>query len=255
MKIRAFILALMFAMPLSAAEVTITANPMSGPAPLSTTVEWVSMGADICWRNETETELQGQEQVTGLLTNTAFNVSCESGKNWSRASWTPPTQRTDNTPIPETGEHSLAGYTLQYATSVAALDTAPVIVQIGDKATTEYFIQNQANNTYYYRINARTVAGQTSAWSELVSNTIAYSFAEDDVEVTVTDALGVTTETTAYRLVMRANGYVLIAVATVPLNTPCDMSQTLLGMNVVPTASVTWLGTVKPIVVVARCSN
>lgn len=247
--------ALLFAMPLSAAEVTLTANPISGPAPLSTTLEWISVGADLCWRNQTEVPLEGQELVGGIITNTAFNITCESGKNWSRVSWRAPTLRTDETPIPETGTDSLGGFTLQYANSVAGLDTVPVVIRIEDKNITEYFIQNQANDTYYYRVNAFLVNGLTSAWSSTVTNTIAYAFAESTAEVTVTDALGVTIETSAYRLVMRNNGFVLVAVGTVPLNTPCDITQTLLGMNVVPTSEVTWLGTVRPIVVVARCSN
>ena len=235
------------------AEVSLTANPESGPAPLTTTLEWISVGADLCWRNETEVPLQGSEMVGGIITNTAFNISCESGKNWSRVTWRAPTQTTDDTLIPETGEGSLGGYTLQYDTSTTF--TNPTTIRIEDKNTVEYFIENQSNATYYYRVNAFLVNGLTSAWSSTVTNTIAYAFAQDTAEVTVTDALGVTIETTAYRLVMRTNGYSLVAVGTIPLNTPCDMSQTLLGLNVVPTSEVTWLGTVRPIVVVARCSN
>lgn len=255
MKIRVFILSLLFAMPLSAAEVTLTANPPSGPAPLTTSLEWYSVGAEVCWRNDTAVPLEGQEQVTGLVATTAFNITCESGKNWSRVHWTPPTQKIDDTPIPEEGEDSLGGYNIRYATSIAGLDESPTVIQIEDKNITEWFIENQSDDTYYYQVNAVLVNGLASAWSSTVTNTINYAFAEDTTEVIVTDAVGVTIEPNAYRLVMRTNGFVLVAVGTVPLNTPCDMNQTLLGMNVVPTSAVTWLGTVRPIVVVARCSN
>ena len=63
----------------------------------------------------------------------------------------------------------------------------------------------------------------------------------------------VTTEPQVYNVVKKDNGFVLIYVGTVPLNTPCDSNQTVNGKYVVPVSAVTWAGTVKPVVVVGTC--
>lgn len=63
----------------------------------------------------------------------------------------------------------------------------------------------------------------------------------------------VTVATTAYNVIKGTNKLTLVAVGTVPLATACDSTQYVNGYNVVPRAKVTWTGTVKPVVVVAKC--
>lgn len=45
------------------------------------------------------------------------------------------------------------------------------------------------------------------------------------------------------------------AVGTVPTNTPCDVTQRVNDMFVVPVSAVTWYGNVRPQVVVAKCTD
>jgi hypothetical protein len=92
-----------------------------------------------------------------------------------------------------------------------------------------------------------------SAFTNAVTNTINFQTASDSVSIDI-QAFG-TFETIVYNLVKRTNGFIFVAVGTVPLNTPCDLAQSVNGYNVVPVASVTWSGTVRPVVVVARCTN
>jgi len=61
------------------------------------------------------------------------------------------------------------------------------------------------------------------------------------------------TEMVAYTLVKQSNRFVLLPVGTVPGGTLCDSSQTVNGYFVVPTEAVTWSGTIRPVVVVAKC--
>jgi hypothetical protein len=64
-----------------------------------------------------------------------------------------------------------------------------------------------------------------------------------------------TTTPDVYNVVKRDNGFVLVRVGTAPLNTLCDRTQTVNGYYAIPVSAVTWSGTVKPIVVVAQCSE
>jgi hypothetical protein len=56
-----------------------------------------------------------------------------------------------------------------------------------------------------------------------------------------------------FYVVQQTDRIVSLRVGTVPLGTPCDKTQVINGMMVVPRAKVTWAGTVKPFVVVAKC--
>lgn len=62
------------------------------------------------------------------------------------------------------------------------------------------------------------------------------------------------TALTAYSVVKQKDRFILLAVGTVPAGTSCVPEQSVNGFNVVPRAAVTWTGTSRPDVVVAKCS-
>jgi hypothetical protein len=188
------------------------------------------------------------------------------GENYADLTWVAPTHSLTGernaqgqcitTLIPATGPEALAGFRIVYNTSVAALNMPPpdtdcgkttkpdptgAVIPITDPAARSARIQPLTNGTYYFVIAAINQAGAVSYFTGPVSKTIS---------VTTTFS---TVETTVYNVVKRANGFVLVAVGTVSLNTPCDVTQSVNGYNAV-LATPQWSGTVKPIVVVGKCS-
>jgi hypothetical protein len=156
--------------------------------------------------------------------------------------WTPPTQNTDGTAYTNFG-----GFKIYYGTDATNL---PSVVDIPDTTNTKntYTITGLAPTTWFFSMTAYNSAGGESDKSGVVSKTISSTVPLPP------DPTFVTVETTVYNVVKRDNGFVFVAVATVPLNTPCDITQSVNGKFAVPVSAVTWLGTVKPIVVVATCS-
>jgi hypothetical protein len=61
------------------------------------------------------------------------------------------------------------------------------------------------------------------------------------------------TELVAYTVVKQKDRFVMLPVGTIPGSTECDTSQSVNGYYVVPRSVVTWSGSVKPDVVVAKC--
>ena len=63
----------------------------------------------------------------------------------------------------------------------------------------------------------------------------------------------VTTSTIAYMLIPGADTYAPLIVGSVPLGTPCDTTKPILKYFVIPRASVTFTGTIKPPAVIGYC--
>ena len=57
-----------------------------------------------------------------------------------------------------------------------------------------------------------------------------------------------------YNVVKQTDRFVMLPVGTVPAGTACIGGQSVNGYYAVPRASVTWTGSVRPVVVVAQCS-
>lgn len=64
----------------------------------------------------------------------------------------------------------------------------------------------------------------------------------------------VTVATTVYMELQVPNGFSFLAIGTVPLGTPCDMTQGINNFNVVPTSAVTWTGNIHRLAALAACS-
>lgn len=260
-----FVLFLMISRAFSAPVVTLTASPASGPAPLTTTLTWNATGADTCRRGIIDVPLSGSVQITGVVVDTQYTVTCTSGKNYSDVTWTAPTEMLTGVnitaPIPATGPDSLAGYRLLYGTNQAALssnppnDTAPNVtpVDIPDKAALSFRVLNQPNGTYYYRLSAYNASNQYSDYAGPVNNTI---LVESTSATVLLDVQSFSTyENLVYNVVKKTDGFSMIIVGTIPLNTPCIKTQTVNGYYAVPSALVTWSGSVRSIVVVAKCKD
>lgn len=259
--------------------VTVSASPLTGPAPLTTTLTWTSTNADTCRRGGIDVPTSGSMQITGVNVDTQYTITCTGGKNYSDVVWIAPTEqltgnrlpdgRCEVKAIPATGPDVLAGFRLVYNTSLAALNmptptgdcggiTQPpptgTIINIMDPAAVTYRVTNQANGDYFYALAALNQAGAISSWAGPATNTINRTSVSASVTVDVTGFS--TTATGVYNVVKRDNGFVLVFVGTAPLNTPCDITQYVNGYNVIPVSAVTsWSGTVRPIVVVAKCST
>lgn len=65
----------------------------------------------------------------------------------------------------------------------------------------------------------------------------------------------VTVATTVYMELQIANGFSFLAVGTVPLGTPCDVTERVNDFSVVPTSAVTWTGKIQRLAALAACSS
>lgn len=257
--------------------VTVSASPLTGPAPLTTTLTWSSTNADTCRRGTEVVPTSGSVQITGIGADTQYTITCTGGKDYSDVTWIAPTEQLtgvrlstgqcETRPIPTTGPEALGSFRLVYNTSLAALNmpaptgdcggttqTPPTgtIVNIPDPAARSYRVTNQANGDYFYALAALNQAGAISSWAGPATNTINRTSVSASVTVDVTAFS--TSATAVYNVVKRDNGFVLVQVGTVPLNTLCDITQTVNGKYAVPVSAVTWSGTVRTIVVVGTCS-
>jgi hypothetical protein len=79
-------------------------------------------------------------------------------------SWTPPTARTDGTPLTD-----LAGYKVHYGTT---LGSYPNVIVINNAGVTTYVVENLAPATYYFVTTAFDITGAESDFSNVGSKTI-----------------------------------------------------------------------------------
>lgn len=257
--------------------ITVTVTPASGPAPLNAVLSWTTTGATECFRGSTPVPLNGSANLTGIMVDTQYTITCKSGKDYTDVTWTAPTEMITGTdangnctfaPIPATGPDSLAGFRLIYNTSLAALQVPPAttcasppgpqpvgtVVDIPDPAARTYRVFNQPNSDYFYMLAAYNQQGQFSSFTGPVTNKV------EALTASATATLNVESfsmyETAVYNVVKKNDGFVLVAVGSAPLNTLCVRTQVVNGYYAVPVSKVTsWSGSVRPIVVVAKCKD
>jgi hypothetical protein len=78
--------------------------------------------------------------------------------------WSAPTDNTNGSALTD-----LAGYTIYYGTSPAALKQS---VSVANAAATDYVVQGLASGTWYFAVTAYTSGGLQSGYSTVVSRTI-----------------------------------------------------------------------------------
>lgn len=256
--------------------VTLTASPTSGPAPLTTTLTWNATGAESCRRGLIDVPLSGSVQITGIVVDTQHTVTCV-GDNFAEVKWEAPTDMITGVdangncitaPIPATGPDALSGFRIVYNTSIAALQLPPppvgcplpsatqpvgTIINIPDVLARTYKVTNLTNGDYFFMIAAYNVAGQYSFFTGPAQKTVVPTSTSATVLIDV-QAFS-TYESPVYNVVKKTDGFVMVAVGTVPLNTPCIKTQTVNGYYAVPSSQVTWSGSVRSIVVVAKCKD
>ncbi len=148
-------------------------------------------------------------------------------------SWTAPTQNEDGTPLTD-----LSGYRILYGTTSTTLTQSK---QLTDASLRSYTVDNLPAGKWYFAMTALAGASpvRESAQTNVVSKDIAAGLTVKEPKV--------------YQIVGTLDHVNLIDVGTVPVGTPCDATQSVLGRYVVPRAAVTWYGAVKPQAVVAVC--
>ena len=161
--------------------------------------------------------------------------------------WTLATANTDGSAIPATGPTSLAATRVEWGTcSGSNFGTASGQQTVATPATT-YTITGLAAGTWCFRAYSRTVAGLESAPTNAVTKTILQAPPQPPGNLTVA-------ATVVYQLIGTPDRFATIPVGTIPAGTPCDTTQAVLGLYVVPRAAVTWYGSTRPQSVLAQCS-
>lgn len=167
-------------------------------------------------------------------------VSCPARAGEATLSWTPPTQRTDGSPLT-----NLAGFKAYYGTSPTTLTT---VVDIPGPLVTQRVITGLSPATWYFAMTAYDATGLESDKSPTVSKVILPAPPMPPGNLTVQAG-----NLVVYTIVKRPDRFALVPVGTVPEGTACDTSQSVNGHYAVPTASVIWSGNIRPVVVVAQC--
>lgn len=161
--------------------------------------------------------------------------------------WIAPTHNVDGTVIPATGTGSLDGFKV-YATPTGPFSTVQVY-DITDQALRTVTLTGLSPGIWNFQMTAYNVAGNESERTPNIEATVT------TVPTPPSGMSFSTYEVGVYNLVKKANGFTMVYVGQVPLNTPCDPKQNVNGFNAVPVSAVTsWSGTVRPIVVLAKCS-
>lgn len=156
--------------------------------------------------------------------------------------WQPPIQNVDNSPYTNPGGFKIYyGLTGQTQTAINIPDTTNTV--------STYTIPNLTAGTWDFYVTAYNSSGVESTRAGPASKLITTGTPLPPTLMFVVTAPAV------YNVIKRDNGFVLVYVGQVSLNTPCDITQSVNGYYAVARSAVTsWAGTVKPIVVVAQCS-
>jgi hypothetical protein len=157
--------------------------------------------------------------------------------------WVPPTKNTDGTDYTDYGGFKIY-YQLRDATSGYVIDLPD-----NTNTMTTYVVTNLVVGTWDFQMTAYNASNNESEKTGIVSKVVLADTTPLPPGLAFTSI-----ETYVYNVVKKTNGFVLVPVGTIPLNTPCDITYMVNGKFGVPTSAVTWLGTVKPIVVVTSCS-
>ena len=237
---------------MAAPAVTLTATPTTGTSPLSVTLAWSSTGAVSCAAPWTTSVATTGTATVSVTATTTYSIICSDANGSALVSWIAPTQNTDNTPL-----INLAGFEIFHSTSVAGLLTATPII-LNDKLLTTYTITGLPAGSRYYAMKAFDTNGVRSDMTNSVTNVVTIPAGSATATVTVTTKpkppVIVTVSVVVYNVIKKIDGFVLLPVGTIPLDTECNPNQTINGYNVVPRSKVTWSGSVRPDVVVALCS-
>lgn len=135
-------------------------------------------------------------------------------------SWNLPTQNEDGSNIPNTGDASLVSTTVEYAACIDGALSSPRISFDVAMPGTSWQGSIVTEGDWCFVSHVTNLAGTTSQDSNMVIKTIGPL-----VLVVIAE--------TAYVLVKQINKMLLVVIGTIPLGTPCDAAQRLLGHHIV----------------------
>lgn len=168
----------------------------------------------------------------------------------AQLTWTQPTTNTDGSAIPASGTGRLVGNRVEWGSCTGTAPNYGFGTKAGEQSfttpTTAYTVPNLAPGTYCFRAYASTTYGESGP-SGVAAKVILPPIPNPPTGLTAVGGV-------AYTILKREDRFVMLPVGTVSPDTQCDTSQSVNGYYVVPRESVTWSGTVKPVVVVSQCS-
>lgn len=162
--------------------------------------------------------------------------------------WTNPTTNEDNTAIPATGQGALATTTLEYGvcTITGAFGTKQGQITVAAPAALATVNMTVAQE-YCFRAAAVNNLGGTSIWSNVATKI------NTPLAPAQPTNLHVGANLTAYVIGQNSNRVTMVPVGTVAAGTACDSKYSVMGMNVVPQASVSFASPSDAVVVFAKC--
>jgi hypothetical protein len=184
--------------------------------------------------------------VTGAATAASIDVS-----------WTNPTTYTDGTTMPAA---DIAGLKIMFAEcpdgkTFPASVTAQEVPRTSTGVPTTATVDGLRDGVIYcFAMSTRSVAYGESNRSTIVSTSTPSPVAPVPAPPSGVTLKVRATAKTVYMEVRGQDRFALVAVGEVPADTTCDPTQSVNGYYVVPNAAVKWAGSVKPPVVVAKCS-
>jgi hypothetical protein len=254
----ALVLLALFATQVVAQTVTLTADPVSGTDSVTTTLTWTSTGLTSCVASGGWTgvkALNGFEKVTVTKT-TDFILTCSKTTETAKLSWTPPTQREDNTALALTEIQEHLVYRANTSTGVST--AVPVIVPM---PTTTYTFQELPQGTWHFGVKTKAKDGTVSKLSLIVNKTITSVTQNATTNVKVLVAPKPPTITTIETVVYEVrdhhiHGYrVWRQVGSIDVGVECNADFGLDGgYYEVPLDKVRLFRMPQFMVVVARCS-
>ena len=163
-----------------------------------------------------------------------------------------PTKNEDTSNIPATGVGSLVSLKAEWGTCSGALfgtKIGEVVITTLTSPVTNYSVTNIPAGSYCFRAYA-TKSTSTGTLQSNPTNALPVTVPDSPPNPPVLTV----SEPTAYTLVKINDGIMMTRVGDVPLGTQCIKEQTANGYYVVPRNSVTFAGTIRPVVVFAKCS-
>lgn len=160
---------------------TFTVTPATGQGTVTPVATWNVPGASSCtasggWSGAKAAS--GTETLPAITKTTAFNLTCATATGTARVFWTPPTQRTDGSPLT-----NLAGYRIYHGASAASLSSR---FDVTSATALEQIVTGLAPGVRYFSMTSVDANGAESARTSVVNTTVvAGSIALPAANVTV----------------------------------------------------------------------
>jgi len=247
---------------------TFTISPVSGVSPVDVTLTWNVPGMTGTFPCTATGDWEGQkaaastEVIQSVMRNASYTLTCTHiPPGGVVASWTKPVTNTDGTPLANP-----SGYLLSYGNSMLAGEPVLSSSVAVPYAQTSYLFSDLLPMRWFFAIQTTAADNGISKLSNVATWDVKPRTAQIQrftatVAVTVTQEPSppgtfTVAEPTAYKLEEKPNELSAEQVGTVPIGTPCDDDQPVLGKYVVAREKIVPApGEALPNVVVAVCKD